>query len=131
MQKLTRLTLAAATAGLVLTAASANAALTSQLGILDLTANGGINPATGVDWEAGDTYRLAFVTSGTILGTSTSIATYNAFVNKEDPTEEGTCETLTTARSASEPNGFTHTSPGQDRPSSHRPGSGVEKHIAG
>ena len=92
MQKLTRLTLAAATAGLVLTAASANAALTSQLGILDLTANGGINPATGVDWEAGDTYRLAFVTSGTILGTSTSIATYNAFVNKEDPTEEGTCE---------------------------------------
>ena len=59
----------------------ANAAITSQLGILDLTANGGINPATGVAWQGGDTYRLAFVTSGTILGTSTDIATYNAFVN--------------------------------------------------
>ena len=57
-----------------------SAAVTSQLGILDLNANGGINPATGAAWQAGDTYRLAFVTSGTTVATSTDIATYNAFV---------------------------------------------------
>lgn len=68
----------AAAIGLCMTG---HAALTSQLGILDLTANGGINPATGVAWQAGDTYRLAFVTSGTTDGTSTDIATYNTFVN--------------------------------------------------
>ena len=61
---------------------NANAAvLTSQLGVLDLAANGGINPATGAAWEAGDTYRLVFVTSGfTAAPTSTDIATYNAEV---------------------------------------------------
>ncbi len=68
-------------AAIIITASSSHAALTAQLGILDLTANGGINPATGLAWQNGDTYRLAFVTSGTILGTSTDISTYNAFVN--------------------------------------------------
>jgi hypothetical protein len=43
-------------------------------------ANGGINPATGLPWAAGDKYRLVFVSSGTTPCTSTSIATYNAFV---------------------------------------------------
>jgi len=63
----------AALAGLALAAGSANAALTSQLGILDLTANGGINPATGFAWEAGDTYRFIFATS---TGTSCNIHRY-------------------------------------------------------
>jgi hypothetical protein len=52
-----------------------------QLGVLDVVnANGGINPATGQAWKAGDTYRLVFVTSGTTTCDSTDIATYNNFV---------------------------------------------------
>ena len=54
--------------------------LAGQLGVLNLGANGGINPATGVAWALGDTYRLVFVTSGTTACTSTDIATYNSFV---------------------------------------------------
>lgn len=54
--------------------------LKCQLGVLNLNANGGINPATGVAWALGDTYRLIFVTSGTTACTSTNIATYNSFV---------------------------------------------------
>jgi len=54
--------------------------LVGQLGILDLTANGGINPATGLAWAEGDTYHLAFVTSGTRNATDPDIATYHAFV---------------------------------------------------
>ena len=54
--------------------------LACQLGVLNLVANGGINPATGVAWALGDTYRLIFVTSGTTVCTSTDIATYNSFV---------------------------------------------------
>ncbi len=62
-------------------ATSANAAnLPTELGILDVTANSGINPATGVAWALGDTYRLVFVTSGTRDTTLTDIADYNAFV---------------------------------------------------
>ena len=53
---------------------------TCQLGILDLSANGGINPATGAAWAIGDKYRLAFVTRATTQATSTDIATYNTFV---------------------------------------------------
>ena len=34
-------------------------------------------------------------------------------------------------RSTPEPNGFTHTSPGQDRPRGRRPGLGIKKHLAG
>jgi len=57
-----------------------------QLGILDSTANGGINPATGEPWKTGDTYRLAFVTSVPVcLSTSADINYYNtnltAFAN--------------------------------------------------
>jgi hypothetical protein len=55
--------------------------LAGQLGVLDVVnANGGINPATGLAWAAGDTYRLIFLTSQTTNATSTDIATYNTFV---------------------------------------------------
>jgi hypothetical protein len=50
------------------------------LGVLQLTANGGINPATGLAWAVGDTYRLAFVTSSATPVSSTDITTYNTFV---------------------------------------------------
>ena len=59
------------------------AVLEGELGILDLEANGGINPATGVAWKAGDKYRFAFITSGTTLANSTDIATYNTFVQNQ------------------------------------------------
>jgi hypothetical protein len=39
------------------------ASLVSQLGILDLGANGGVNPATQQGWQAGDSYRLVFISS--------------------------------------------------------------------
>jgi hypothetical protein len=65
------------------TQGSSGGPLAGQLGILDLTANGGINPATGNPWALGDTYRLIFVTRGTTVATSTDISTYNAFVQSE------------------------------------------------
>jgi hypothetical protein len=68
------------TAGLAIVTASANAATIGQLGVLDDTANGGVNPATGLAWAPGDTYRLVFITSTTRDATSTNIADYNAFV---------------------------------------------------
>ena len=54
--------------------------LESQLGILNLTANGGINPATGAAWEDGDTYRLIFVSSTSRDATSSDIADYNTHI---------------------------------------------------
>lgn len=49
---------------LLFSAISANAAiLKSQLGLLDLSANGGLNPATGAAWQLGDQYRLVFISS--------------------------------------------------------------------
>ena len=50
------------------------------LGVWKPSANRGINPATGVAWAVGDTYRLAFVSSGTTTFVSNDIATYNSFV---------------------------------------------------
>ncbi len=61
-------------------ASSANAAVIGQLGILDDSANGGINPATGEPWKRGDQYRLAFVTSTAVPSTSHDIAFYNTHV---------------------------------------------------
>ena len=56
-------------------------ALAGQLGVLDVVnANGGINPATGLAWAAGDQYRLVFLTSATTDASSSDINTYNAFV---------------------------------------------------
>ena len=67
-------------AAIGLAAGAANAALVTQLGILDLTANGGVNPATGNPWQAGDTYRFAFTSSGLTAATSADINYYNTFV---------------------------------------------------
>jgi len=77
----TLLTLAAvAMVTVVFTATPAHAQLTPQLGILDLNANGGINPATGAPWAAGDKYRFAFTSSELTDATSSNITTYNDFV---------------------------------------------------
>jgi len=65
---------------LVMTAGQARAALIDPLGVLDLSANGGLNPTTGLAWQAGDTFRLAFVSAGTRNATSTNINDYNTFV---------------------------------------------------
>jgi hypothetical protein len=55
--------------------------IAGQLGVLDIVnANGGLNPATGLAWAPGDTYRLIFLTSQTTNAISTDIATYNTFV---------------------------------------------------
>lgn len=64
-------------------AAASNAALVSQFGILDLNANGGINPNTGNPWQAGDTYRLAFYTDGGIDAQSDDPAVYDAFATAQ------------------------------------------------
>jgi len=75
-------TLWAAVAGLVFALApAAQAALMGELGILDLTANGGNNPATGAPWALGDTYRFAFHTSASRTAQSADIADYNAWVH--------------------------------------------------
>ena len=75
-------TLLAASASLVACSAS-NAALISQYGILDLNANGGINPNTGVAWAAGDQYRLAFHSAETRDASSTDPAVYNGWVTAQ------------------------------------------------
>jgi len=54
--------------------------LKGQLGILDMGANGGVNPATGVPWAEGDQYRFAFHTSERTTAQSSDISTYNAWV---------------------------------------------------
>ncbi len=50
------------------------------IGLLDLSANGGINPATGSAWATGDQYRVVFVTSGSRDATSNNIGDYDSFV---------------------------------------------------
>ena len=67
-------------AALLFATGSAHAVLTTELGILDLSANGGINPATGSPWQAGDTYRFAFTSSELTNATSSDINYYNTFV---------------------------------------------------
>ena len=54
--------------------------LSSSLGILNLTVNNGINPSTGNLWQGNDTYRLAFVWSGTTDANSSDITTYNTLI---------------------------------------------------
>jgi len=73
----------AAFAAFALMSASANAALVSQFGILDLAANGGINPNTGAAWVAGDQYRLAFHTLGAVTATSNDPAFYDNFATTQ------------------------------------------------
>jgi len=68
----------AASALLAAVGSQANAAvIAGQLGVLDVSQ---INPATGVAFEAGDTYRLIFATSTGRDATSSNIADYNTFV---------------------------------------------------
>ena len=78
-----RLLAIVAMATFAVTALSANAALISEYGILDLTANGGINPNTGVAWQLGDQYRLAFHTDQTITATSNDPAVYDNFATAQ------------------------------------------------
>ena len=56
--------------------------LAGELGILDVTANGGINPATGKAWKAGDRYRLVFVTAANTQAVSDDLGTYDAFLQR-------------------------------------------------
>jgi hypothetical protein len=56
---------------------SAQADLECELGILDLTANGGNNPATSAPWAEGDTYRFAFFTSVARTAEEPNIVVYN------------------------------------------------------
>ena len=65
------------------TLSSASAQLSGQFGILDLTANDGINPNTGLAWAEGDQYRLAFHTDGTIDATSSDPAVYDGFATAQ------------------------------------------------
>ncbi|WP_372807375.1 M60 family metallopeptidase [Pontiella sp.] len=51
-----------------------------ELGILDLEANGGNNPASGLPWQVGDPYRLVFVTSASRAADDPDLETYDAFV---------------------------------------------------
>ncbi len=67
----------------VVGAATAQAQLVSQYGILDLTANGGINPNTGFAWQAGDQYRLAFYTADKISAESDDPAVYDDFATAQ------------------------------------------------
>ena len=62
---------------------SASAQLAGQYGILDLTANDGINPNTGQPWQEGDQYRLAFYTASTITAESDDPATYDDFATAQ------------------------------------------------
>jgi hypothetical protein len=78
-----RAILATLLAGFLLAATSQAAPLQSQYGILDLTANGGINPNTGNPWQAGDQYRLAFHTLGTINAKSNNPADYDNFATAQ------------------------------------------------
>jgi len=62
---------------------TAHAQLVGELGVLDpTTANGGINPATGVAWAEGDKYRLAFVSAATRDATSPDIQDYHDHVTQ-------------------------------------------------
>ena len=67
-------------AAVAILAASSNAEPIGELGILDSTANGGINPVTGAPWAKGDTYRLAFVSEATRDATSPDIEDYHTFL---------------------------------------------------
>ena len=75
-----RAVLAIVAVTVVALASSASAQLVTPLGILDLTANSGINPATTNPWQAGDTYRFAFTSSALTPATSSDINYYNTFV---------------------------------------------------
>ena len=73
--------------------------IASQLGILDLVANSGNNPATGELWQPGDSYRLVFISSDPLdprddtapspFGSWNNIDTWNAEAQNFADTAEG------------------------------------------
>jgi len=73
-------TLALAVMFMLVAGAAAEAAVIGELGVLQDTADGGINPQTGLAWAPGDQYRLAFYTDDKRNALSTDINDYNAFV---------------------------------------------------
>lgn len=75
--------LSATLAALTVMTGLTHASLVSQCGILDLTANGGINPNTGLAWQLGDQYRLAFHTAEGTTAASNDPDFYNAFVTAQ------------------------------------------------
>lgn len=64
-------------------ASPVSAQLAGQFGILDLTANDGINPNTGEAWQEGDQYRLAFYTADTITAESDDPQVYDDFATAQ------------------------------------------------
>ena len=64
------------------TVTGAASILGGQLGILDLTANDGINPATGEPWQHADSYRLVFISS-TLVDPQVSAANDMAYWNDQ------------------------------------------------
>lgn len=67
----------------VMASSTSVAEVVGELGILDVTANGGINPNTGLPWAVGDQYRLAFHTDATINAISNDPAVYDDFVTAQ------------------------------------------------
>lgn len=80
MQKLRYAIVALGMAVLFSAGTLSQAAIVGQLGVLDDTANGGINPVTGSAWAPGDQYRLIFVSSTFRDAASGDVADYNAHV---------------------------------------------------
>ena len=83
MKKLILTAMAIVALAAVSASASIAGALSGELGVLDVWANGGINPNTGAVWAVGDQYRLAFHTDGTINATSNDPGVYDAFATSE------------------------------------------------
>jgi hypothetical protein len=65
---------------IIVMAFTVNAQVVDTAGFIDLSANGGLNPATGNPWANGDTYRLVFASSTNTDGTDPTAAYYNSFV---------------------------------------------------
>jgi len=91
--------------------------LRCKLGILDVTANKGFNPATRQPWKMGDHYRLAFVSSAPTKAESSDLATYDAFLQKlaEEAGIGGTWKILG-ASSTVDARDYTATNPDKNGP---------------
>ena len=76
----TLIVLTLAAVAMAVFAGSAQAAPEGELGILTPGTLAGNNPATGVPWANGDTYRFVFITSTMQGAESSDITTYNALV---------------------------------------------------
>jgi len=89
-----------------------------SLALFALTASGlaraGLVLTTPTGLNPGDTFRFAFVTTGTINATSTNIATYNTFVNTDaaGATYGGSLVNWSAIASTTAVNTFTNTGSG-------------------